>query len=91
MCVIPMETNRVRLCCFRQRHECKVSVAHVELLRVSDPLPMSCADELVSFLSRQKGRLAACKHRQVCEIAEDAVSQTLAALQTGGCPEDALQ
>ena len=86
-----MQTNGVRLCCFRLRNECKASVAHVKLLRVSELLLMSCADVLVSFLSRQKGRLTACKHRQVCGIAEDAVTRTLAALQTSGCPQGALQ
>ena len=63
----------------------------MKLLRVSEFLVIFYADMLVSFLSQQKGRLAACKHRRVGRVAEDAVKQTLAALQASGCPQDALQ
>ena len=74
-----------------ERRVWKAFAAYLKLLRASEFLLISGADMLVSFLSQQKGRLRACKHRRVWRVANDAVNQTLAALQASGCPQDALQ
>lgn len=49
------------------------------------------ADAVASFLHRQKGRLAVCKHRQVPAIAEAAASQALVSLQAADCSQQTLQ